>query len=259
MIVVNIIDQTSLVAFWLIFTRWLVIMIQLPIFDNTSIPNMVKVLTTVIISYAFYPYLAPEVMKDIRYVGLDNFWLLTAFYSIVGLLIGYFVKVILGIFMAAGSVITQQVGFDAVRYFDPQSGQEIGPFEKLINWTMLVMIISSGALLPMFKGVYSSFSTIHIYDLGKFAASHVFFLSLFKSIFIASLMLASPLIFTNVMVMTVLGIISRMVPQINIIMISFVANIGLGLLVFAATSNEFFNVAFSVYTAKLGEWFNFII
>ena len=42
-------------------------------------------------------------------------------------------------------------------------------------------------------------------------------------------------------------------------MVSFAVNIGLGLLVFAATSDEFFNVAFKLYTQKLGEWFQFII
>jgi flagellar biosynthetic protein FliR len=72
-------------------------------------------------------------------------------------------------------------------------------------------------------------------------------------------MLATPLIFTNMLIMTVLGIIARTVPQLNVIMVSFAVNIGLGLLVFAATSDEFFNVAFKLYTDKLGEWFQFII
>ena len=255
---VSLVDQTALLAFWLIFTRWMAIVIQIPLFDNTVIPPMLKVLITIIISYAFFPYLSGEVMKDINYIGEEHFWFLTCFYGVIGLAIGFLVKAILDIFISAGSIITQQMGFDAIRYFDPQSGQEMGPVEKLIHWTIVVMVISSGALIPMFKGIYSSFFSIHFYDLGKMAHATEFFVTFFKSVFLSGLMLASPLVVINMLITAILGIIARTVPQMNIIMVSFIINIGLGLLVFATSSNEFFQVAFSIYSKKLGEWFQFI-
>ena len=258
MISVNVIDQASLIAFWLIFMRWLAVIVHFPIFDNMGIPVMLKVLTALILSYAFYPWLSVEVFKDIQHIGVDNFWMLTIFYSIVGLMIGFLVKSILAIFTSAGTVITQQIGFDAVRYFDFQTGQDTGPVEKLIQLTVVVIVISSGALIPMFKGVYESFFSIHIYDIGKMVHAPEFFISFFKSIFLSALMLASPLVFTNILIASVLGVISRMVPQMNIIMVGFVINIGLGLFVFAISSSEFFQVAFGIYTKKLGEWFQFI-
>jgi flagellar biosynthetic protein FliR len=56
----------------------------------------------------------------------------------------------------------------------------------------------------------------------------------------------------------ILGIISRMIPQMNVLTVSFVVNIWLGLFVFWACSDEFFQVAFKIYTEKLGEWFRFV-
>ena len=259
MINVGISDYNQIICFWLIFTRWLAILMQLPIFDNNSIPQMVKVLFCLLLSFAFFPALNAEVMKDIMYVGIDNFWALTIFYTLTGLIVGFLVKSIMSIFISAGSIITQQIGFGAVRYFDPTAGQQVGPFEQLIQWTLLIMILGSGALIPMFKGGFNSFFAVHIYDLGKMAQSPEFFFEIFKGIFLASLMLASPLIFINMLIMAVLGIVSRTVPQMNVIMVSFVVNIGLGLLVFAAGSDEFFHVAFKTYTDKLGEWFQFVI
>lgn len=256
---IQITDIVPIIAFWLIFTRLLAINFQLPIYDNLPIPMMVKILSTLVMSFCFFPYIQGEVVKDIMYVGKDNFWALTIIYTLIGLIIGYLVKSIMGIFLSAGSIITQQIGFAAIRYFDPSSGQQVGPFEKLIQWTVLVMVISSGALLPMFKGIFQSFYSIHIYDMGVFAKSHIFYIEAFKSIFVAAIMLATPLIFTNMLISTILGIIARTVPQMNIIMVSFVVNIGLGLLVFTATSDEFFHVAFKMYTERLGEWFNFIL
>lgn len=258
MISVAISDIQALTCFWLVFTRWLFIVIQLPVFDDTGIPNMVKVLFSLILSYAFFPLVKGQVYQDMAYIGVDNFWVLTIFYAAVSLLIGFLVKCLMDLFTASGSIITQQIGFGAVAYFDPQSASRVGPFERILKWTLLVIIISSGALLPMFKGIFASFFSIHAYDLGKMATSPEYFLRVFKGIFLSALLLASPLIFTNMFIMVVLGIIARTVPQMNVIMVSFVVNIGLGLLVFAASSSEFFRVAFQIYTDKLGEWFQFV-
>ena len=237
---IQVIDYTVLVAFWLSFSRWLAVMMQLPMFDNASVPVMVKALGTLVITYAFFPFVEQHIMVDINYLGVENFWYLTIYNVIVGLVIGFFVKSIMSVFIAAGSMITQQIGFAAVRYFDPQSGTQIGPFEQLIQWTVLIIVITSGALIPMFKGVLSTFHSMQLEHLGNLATSPEFFFTYFKNLFLASLMLASPLIFTNVLIMTVLGVIARTVPQMNVLMVSFVVNIGLGLLVFAATSDEFF-------------------
>lgn len=233
--------------------------IQLPIFDNVSIPNIIKILFSLVLSYAFFPLVKGEVYKDMAYMGADSFWTLTIFYAVVSLLIGFLVKCLMDLFTASGSIITQQVGFGAVAYFDPQSASRVGPFERIIQWTMVVVIISSGALLPMFKGIFNSFFSIHVYDLGKMATSPEYFTTVFKGLFLSALLLASPLIFTNMLIMTVLGIVARTVPQMNVIMVSFVVNIGLGLLVFAASSSEFFKVAFQLYTEKLGNWFQFLL
>ena len=195
---------------------------------------------------------------DINYVGVDSFWYLTIFNTVVGLVIGFLVKSIMAIFISTGAIITQQIGFNALSYFDPQAGSPIGPFEKLIEWTVLMLIITSGALLPMFKGVISSFSTIHIYNLGKMAHSMDFFMILFKSVFISAIMLASPMIFINLVINAVMGILSRAVPQMNVIAVSFAVNIGLGLLVFAVGSDEFFATCFRLYTDRLGDWFHFL-
>ena len=258
MIDIEVINYKILLAFWLCFTRWLTIFIQLPLYDNISIPSLVKVLSALLVTYAFFPQTSGEMLKDIHFLGEDNFWWLTLFNTCVGLVIGLVVKAIMAIFTSAGAIMTQQIGFAAINYFDPTNQQKIGPFEIMLQWTILIIILSSGALLPMFKGAFSSFTSIHVYDLGKIAHTPTFFLEFFKSIFLSALMLASPLIFSNVLIMIVLGIIARAVPQMNILMVSFVVNIGMGLLVFVVCSEEFFLVGFKIYTERLGEWFGLV-
>lgn len=259
MLSIQITDMSIVVAFWLAFTRWFAVMMQLPLFDNVAIPGVVKVLTTLILTYAFFPLIQNDILKDIAYTGVNSFWILTVFNTIIGLVIGFFVKSIMSIFISSGALITQQIGFNALHYFDPTAGGQVGPFEKLMEWTILMMIISSGALIPMFKGVILSFGSVHIYNLGKMAHSIEFFTQFFKAVFISSLMLASPMIFVNLVINAVMGIISRAVPQMNVISVSFAVNIGLGLLVFAVGSEEFFQTCFRIYTEKLGNWFQLMM
>lgn len=258
MLTIQITDMTMITAFWLAFSRWLAIIFQLPLFENVAIPVVVKVLTTLLLTFAFFPMIQDQLIMDINYVGAESFWYLTIFNTLVGLVIGFFVKSLLSIFISTGALMTQQIGLNALSYFDPQAGGQVGPFEKLIEWTVLMMIISSGALLPMLKGVVSSFSTIHVYNLGKMAHSIDFFMILFKSIFISSIMLATPMIFVNLIINTVMGIVSRAVPQMNVIAVSFAINIGLGLLVFVVGSDEFFATCFKIYSERLGDWFQFL-
>lgn len=258
MISIQITDMTMIVAFWLAFTRWFAVIMQLPLFDSVTIPSIVKVLTTLLLTFAFFPLIQNELIKDITYVGQNSFWYLTIFNTLIGLVIGYFVKSIMSIFISSGALITQQMGFNALHYFDPNAGGQVGPFEKLMEWTVIMMILTSGALLPMFKGVISSFSSVHVYNLGKMAHSIEFFMQFFKGVFISSIMLASPMIFVNIVINGIMGIVSRAVPQMNVISVSFAINIGLGLLVFLVGSDEFFQTCFRIYTEKLGNWFQFI-
>ena len=164
----------------------------------------------------------------------------------------------MGIFVGAGSILTQQIGFSAVNYFDPSMAQSTGPFERLISWTMVILIISSGALIPMFQGLFISFQNLNFNQLieAKNFSNYYFFF--FKSAFATILMLSSPIIFINVLIIVILGIVTRLVPQMNVLLVSFVINIGLGLIVFYFIIDEFFYVAFNVYTKQLGHWFNFI-
>ena len=133
-----------------------------------------------------------------------------------------------------------------------------GIFERLIEWTMIILVLSSGALVPMFKGVYESFFSVNFLNADKMLKTPEYFVLFFKSAFSASVLLAGPLIFANLLMNLVFGIVARTVPQMNVLMVSFVVNIGLGLLLFLGIAEEFFQVSFDLYVEKLGNWFQFL-
>ena len=251
-------DETVFLAFWLSFSRWIAVLFQLPLFDNVSVPTLVKILASFVISYAFFPHLRGTLVAEINMVGAENIWLLVMFHTTTGLIIGFLVKSIMSLFVSTGSILTQQIGFASVSYFDPTQGQQVGPFERLIEWTIIILVLSSGALAPMLKGVFQSFYSVNFLNADKLLKTPEYFVLFFKSAFSASVLLAGPLIFANLLMNLVMGIVARTVPQMNVLMVSFVVNIGLGLLLFLGIAEEFFHVSFDLYVEKLGHWYQFL-
>lgn len=251
-------NQAVFLAFWLSFARWSAVLVQLPLFDNPAVPNIVKVLTSFLISYAFFPSLQGTLVAEINLVGVENIWVLMMFHTTTGLIIGFLVKAIMSLFTATGSILTQQIGFASVNYFDPTQGQQVGPFERIIEWVLIIMVLSSGALEPMFRGVYNSFFSVNFLNADKMLKTPEYFVLFFKSAFSASILLGGPLIFANLLMNLVMGIVARTIPQMNVLQVSFVVNIGLGLLLFLGISEEFFQVSFDLYVEKLGDWYQFL-
>jgi flagellar biosynthetic protein FliR len=255
---ISILDQQVFLAFWMGFSRWIAVLFQLPLFDNVSVPMIVKILTSFLIAFAFFPETQGTLLAEVQLVGVDNIWLLMMFHTTTGLIIGFLVKCIMSLFVATGNILTQQVGYASVSYFDPTQGQQVGPFERLVEWTMIILVLSSGALVPMFKGVFESFFSVNFLNADKMLKTPEYFVLFFKSAFSASILLAGPLIFANLLMNLVMGILARTVPQMNVLQVSFVVNIGLGLLLFLGIAEEFFQVSFELYVEKLGNWFQFL-
>lgn len=258
MINVTVLDPQLLTAFWLCFSRWLAALILIPLLNESAIPIMIKVLSAIVLTYAFFPGTSSSVIQDIEMVGLGHFWILTFFYTLTGLAIGFTVQIIMHAFMSAGSLISNQIGFTTVNMLDPSSMSQVGPFEMLIKWVLTMLLLASGVLLPIFQGLYQSFESLTLGNF-NFGLQYYEHLNLFlKNLFIIALSLAAPLLFMNLLVNSILGILARIIPQMNIFMISFVVNIGLGLLVMYFISDEFFEVAFQGYVKQLAMWFKLV-
>ena len=97
MINITMTDQTLLICYWLIFSRFFAFITQLPLFENLAIPLNIKIFFSLIISFAFFPYLKFYVLKDIAAIGVDHFWILTVIYTLIGLILGTFIKFIISI------------------------------------------------------------------------------------------------------------------------------------------------------------------
>ncbi len=258
MISIQVIDQIQLFAFWLCFTRIIACFINFPMFEEIAIPMIVKILTALVMSYAIFPIVKSPILSDINRYGQNSFILLTVYYTISGLVISYIVKIVSSVVLSAGTVMSQQMGLGNISLYDPTSLSPVTPIEKLLKWTLLLMIFSSGALLPILKGMVLSFETLTVLNIEKIKSMQYFFFDYFKSLFTVAIMLSAPVLFTNILLNFILGIISRVVPQINVIMLSFIISVFVGLCVFYMIGEELYIVVFENYLKILGDWFLFV-
>lgn len=251
-------DIFSVTSFWLVFSRLSATLVQLPLLATENIPNTVKVLVCFVLTYALYPLVKDPVMRDLAKIGVENFWLITIYYTLIGVVVGMLVKIMMDVVLSSTRFISQQIGFNAVSFFDPSLGGQVGPIDVLITHAMTLIILFSGAMLPMFQGMVSSFYSINLFGLGHLIQTPAFYLEFFKSIFHSTLLLSAPILFTNLIINFVMGILAKMVPQINILMVSFAVNIGAGLFVMILVNEEFFYTANQIFVEHLGRWFQFV-
>lgn len=258
MISLQVTDQIQLFAFWLCFTRVIACFMNFPIFEDTAIPMIVKILTGLVISYAIFPTVSSSILLDISQYGQNSFVMLTIYYGLSGLVISYIVKIVSSVVLSSGTIMSQQMGLGNISLYDPTSMSPITPIEKLFRWTLILMIFSSGALLPILQGMVLSFEKLTVLNLEHIKSLHHFFFDYFKSLFTVAIMLSAPILFTNILLNFILGIISRVVPQINVIMLSFILSVFVGLSVFYLIGEELYTVAFDQYLKILGDWFLFV-
>ncbi|MDH4469160.1 MAG: flagellar biosynthetic protein FliR [Bacteriovoracaceae bacterium] len=255
---IEIVDNIQLMAFWISFSRVLTIIFQLPLWEDVAIPMIIKILSSLIITYTFFPHVSPYVVSDMKLVGENHMIILTVYYALTGLLIGYLVKNITITIMAAGTLASQQMGLGSVALFDPTSMVQVGPIEKLLKWALLMTTFSAGVMLPMLKGIFLSFSSLSWQSASHLTLSMDFFLDFFKDLFLLALMLASPIIFINILLNLVLGVVGRFVPQLNIIAVSFSVNILAGFIVLMVASSEMITMGGKYYTDYMAKWFQIL-
>jgi len=229
-----------------------------PLFDEASIPLTVKVLVTVVISYSIFPLVSSTIINDLTSYGTSSIIILTVYYVFSGLVLSYLVKMMTSLVVSAGTLMGQQMGLGNIALFDPTSMSQTGPLEKIIRHTMILIICTSGALVPLLKGMVVSFENLSIIGFDKIKAFDYFFQEYFKNLFVVTLLLAAPVLFTNLCINLILGVLSRVVPQINVILISFILSVSVGILTFYAVSDELFKAGMEHYNDGIKLWYQLI-
>jgi flagellar biosynthetic protein FliR len=149
---------------------------------------------------------------------------------LVGLTLGFAVRIVFAAVEFAGELIGLQMGLNYAGFFDPASGgQATAPSRFFGTIIGLLFIVTNGHLLVV-AAVVQSFQTFPV------AQEPFAFLRALQpqvwgmEVFALGLWIALPLIGMLLFVNLVLGVISRVAPQMNVFAIGFPVTLGVGLL-----------------------------
>lgn len=214
------------------FLRVLAVFSVSPVFSMRAIPVRAR------IGLAFFIALCAQgVLHDqpqIPFNGPDALGAV-AQQVLIGLAIGFAVRLVFASVELAGEVIGLQMGLNFASFFDPSSNAQVSAVARFFGHIATLFFIVINGHLMVLMAVVESFERFPV-DSHFFAAvGQMRLYELGTSLFSSALWIALPMIALLLFVNLTLGIISRVAPQMNIYAVGFPVTLTVGLLGITAT------------------------
>ena len=222
--------ETQLMA-WLTpllwpFIRALALLGSLPVFSQRAVPMRVKIGLAAFIAIAAQPSLPAFAV-----VALDSpaAAMVVAQQVLVGVLLGFAVRVVFAAVELGGELIGLQMGLNFAGFFDPATASQGTASSRFFGTMVAFLFVIVNGHLAVIAALVRSFEVFAV------GAEPFAFLRQLQpqawgaEIFALGLWIALPLVGMLLFVNLVLGVISRVAPQINIFAIGFPVTLGVGL------------------------------
>jgi flagellar biosynthetic protein FliR len=213
------------------FLRALALFTALPVLGTRVVPARVRIGLAALIALAAQPSM-PELPAPVSAIALDSplALLLVVQQVVIGLSLGFAVRVVFAAVEFAGEIIGLQMGLNFAGFFDPLSASTATAasrfFGAMVAWLFIVI---NGHLLVV-AALVQSYSAFPIgpepFAFLREMQPHRWGAEVFSMGLWIALPMVTMLLFVNI----ALGAISRVAPQINIFAIGFPVTLGLGLL-----------------------------
>jgi flagellar biosynthetic protein FliR len=224
------INEATLMA-WLTpllwpFLRVLALFTSMPVLGQRTVPVRVK------IAFAFFIALAAAGTAPAGpNVPLDSpaAVLLVVQQVLIGLALGFAVRIVFSAIEFAGEVIGLQMGLNFAGFFDPATAQQSTATSSLFSTMCAFLFIAMNGHLLVIQAVVQSLVAFPV-SMEPFAFLHAVRPETWGAeIFRLGLWIALPLVAMLLFVNMVLGVIARVAPQISIFSVGFPVTLGVGL------------------------------
>lgn len=208
------------------FLRTLALFTAMPVLGSRAVPARVRIGLAAFIAFAAQPSLPPMPV-----VPLDSGLavVLVVQQVLIGLSIGFAVRVLVAAIEFAGELIGLQMGLNFAGFFDPVSASQGTATARFLGTTVSWLFVVINGHLLVIAALGQSFTSFPVgpepFAFLKAAQPHRWG----AEIFATGLWIALPLLVMLIFVNLVLGLISRVAPQMNVFAIGFPITVGVGL------------------------------
>jgi flagellar biosynthetic protein FliR len=209
------------------FLRVLALFGSLPVFAQRGVPARVRVALAFLIAFC-----AQATLPPMPVIPLDSSIALLAVVQqlLIGLSLGFAVRIVFSAVEFAGEVIGLQMGMNFAGFFNPMTGGEATVTSRFFGISVSWLFIVTGGHLMLIAAVVQSFQAFPVgpepFAFLRAVQPQVWGAEVFR----LGLWIALPMIAMLLFVNLVLGIISRVAQQMNIFAIGFPITVSVGLI-----------------------------
>jgi flagellar biosynthetic protein FliR len=214
------------------FLRVLAVFTSAPVLSSRAVPMRVK------IALAFFVALACQatIPSSLEYsVASPDAFGVVLQQVLIGLSIGFAVRLVFAAMELAGEVVGFQMGLNFAAFFDPSLNSQSSAVARFFGQMAILLFVVLNGHIMVLMAVTKSFVAFPVSPKFLDAMASMQLYKLGADLFASALWIALPMIGMLLFVNLALGVISRVAPQINIFAVGFPVTLIVGIVGIAVT------------------------
>lgn len=214
-------------VFWPL-VRILALISAAPLFSHRAIPVRAKVAFGFAVALVIGPTIQAPPVEGM----LDAAFFATLVRNLlVGLSLGFAIRVLFTGIELAGQVIGLQVGLSFGGFFNPEAADTDNPVGNFVSLLVLLLFLAIDGHLMVLYGLRQSFDVFPVTGETAHALAFDVLASLGGQIFAIALSISLPILAVMLMINIVLGVMARVSPQLNLFAVGFPITLCVGMIV----------------------------
>jgi len=222
------ISLPQLQMFFLVFLRVGAILMAIPVMESTSIPLLFKLALAFATSMLLFPMLQLNPVPVVAH--LYTLGISAAGEIMIGLAIGFSVKLIFAGIQLAGQLVGYQMGLAIANVMDPADSQQIPLLAQFNNLFALLVFLSINAHYWFIKALSQSYRLVPPLNVHFGNSLIEQLVQLAGNMFVIAIQVGAPVIAALLITSVAFGLVARTVPQMNVFIVAMPLKIGIGLL-----------------------------
>jgi flagellar biosynthetic protein FliR len=167
---------------------------------------------------------------------------------LLGLVIGFSVKLIFAGIQLAGQMVGYQMGLALANVMDPAQSQQVLLLAQFNNLVALLIFLTINAHYWFIRALTHSYRMIPPLNVHFDGSLMEYLIEMSGKMFVISIQVGAPIIAALLVTSVVFGLMARTVPQMNVFIVAMPLKIGVGLL--------FIGISLPYFSAFLKKIFN---
>lgn len=203
-------------------------MLSAPVLSSRVIPKRVRLMLTLALTWSVLPLL--PAMPVVEPLGPDGL-LVTAQQLLIGVSMGFILRIVFSALELGGQVIAMQVGLSFASLADPQSGGQSPLLSQLYNLLGTLIFLALNGHLLLMQMLMDSFHALPVAPSGA-DRDWLWVVVVWGSrMFSGAVLVALPAIVSLLVVNLAFGVMVRAAPQLNIFAVGIPITLVLGLMI----------------------------